>query len=882
MVEPHPDAIELLLAESSTAARERARRVATFARLLASDARGDGARRVRVDLGRATDELECHARRARLAAVQDLLRFFLAACIDRESFAWCGAPGQSYAEAWARLLLEDEGASPPELPRPGEPPLEVARRLLEVAEASGMDPPRLDLWRARWTRAAEDARSAEPAFRALLDSGAPGAPGVLRAEALAGAVECALDAGHVRRARELLEAHGPGAPVTPRLARLASWCAVVSGEDPPVTDGAGVPGTPGTPGTPGALGAQARMPLPRPLEELREAFPEWSARLAGRPASAAAVPTALRRPTSRADLGASVFAVFAFDGRACAEPLRVDLAPALEARRADWLARRDRAWSVPGEPEHEVVANARPVKRYQRPGGGEQATPPPLRGALDPGARALAVAPVLDAGEVVGWLHVEWPHRLAPGSERLARLAGTWRAALVERARGERPSPGVAAGAESPWERRDHPLAEVFEDWARELAFKSSHRRWFGFDLAGGETSFVVDGGAGLAWSGDPGGGGRALRRAVASSGIVAFEEPDVRLSVHAEAASGLVIPATWNGRALALLALESSRRRDFRSFDAERVREHASAVALRARVAQFRAWYVERYGRDLYFGFAWPGSSGEARRWGAAARSLAPVVLCGPAGVGKRVLGRWLAWERDERAPGPRTLGPLVSPGALRRALEAPEPATLLALREPLSPRTQARWIELLDERAEAPRRWIVLLRDSLAACVERGLLGPDLAARLDRVQISLAPLADRREEIPGMLDFFARRVAREEGVEEPSFTDDAVALLWRQPWEGNVRALENLVYKLVLLGGGGELDAAAVTDLARGFGIELVPRIPSRHPRERDLVAALRSTRRRRGRVNKTRAAAYLGWDPDTLVTRMREAGLVEEELE
>jgi hypothetical protein len=38
----------------------------------------------------------------------------------------------------------------------------------------------------------------------------------------------------------------------------------------------------------------------------------------------------------------------------------------------------------------------------------------------------------------------------------------------------------------------------------------------------------------------------------------------------------------------------------------------------------------------------------------------------------------------------------------------------------------------------------------------------------------------------------------------------------------------------------------------------------------------AALRSTRTRRGSLNKTRAATYLGWDPDTLVARMRELRL------
>jgi hypothetical protein len=44
-------------------------------------------------------------------------------------------------------------------------------------------------------------------------------------------------------------------------------------------------------------------------------------------------------------------------------------------------------------------------------------------------------------------------------------------------------------------------------------------------------------------------------------------------------------------------------------------------------------------------------------------------------------------------------------------------------------------------------------------------------------------------------------------------------------------------------------------------------------------DLLAALRVTRKPGGRLNKTRAALYLGWDPDTLVARMQDAGIGED---
>jgi DNA-binding NtrC family response regulator len=58
-----------------------------------------------------------------------------------------------------------------------------------------------------------------------------------------------------------------------------------------------------------------------------------------------------------------------------------------------------------------------------------------------------------------------------------------------------------------------------------------------------------------------------------------------------------------------------------------------------------------------------------------------------------------------------------------------------------------------------------------------------------------------------------------------------------------------------------------------------DFIEKIPSRHPRRRDLLAALITTATRAGRANKARAARYLGWDPDTLVARMEDLEIPEE---
>jgi DNA-binding NtrC family response regulator len=180
-----------------------------------------------------------------------------------------------------------------------------------------------------------------------------------------------------------------------------------------------------------------------------------------------------------------------------------------------------------------------------------------------------------------------------------------------------------------------------------------------------------------------------------------------------------------------------------------------------------------------------------------------------------------------------------------------------------------------------DLPARIVATTCEGLAAAKQAGRLRPDLAARLDRLTLIVPALHERREEIPALVVAMAARFAAEEDCAPPRFADETHALLWRQPWDENLRGLENVVYKLVLMHSGEEVAPEHVSALRRRFGLELVRKLPSRHPDRRDIVAALRVTRMGGGRVNKTRAALYLGWDPDTLVARMGSEGVDEEQL-
>jgi transcriptional regulator with AAA-type ATPase domain len=649
--------------------------------------------------------------------------------------------------------------------------------------------------------------------------------------------------------------------------------------------------------------------LPQALAELRCHHPEWLPCLAGRApsvptdtSSESISPRPHRAPEpirSRGEVGAAVLCVFRFEPGRGAFAVIADVAPALRAALEAWLPDREDAWSVPSEHEHRLVVSARALRIHAE---SESA----IAGVLGREAtRALILAPVLDGdGEVGGWLHMEFEHHLAPSAARTRMLAETWSAELA------RAAARAESSAESPVTAHppDDLCAAVFERTVLELGIKTSQRRWWGFNLEADATREVSCGGEGsldLERRGEQ----RALRRAVMTGGTVVFDEPSDRLAVSADAGSGVALPLLAAKRVYGALVLESTRRHDFRDGDVERYGHVLGRAGLALRLAQFRTWHRTAFGFDLWFDAARVDFQSFARHVLVAARSRAPVVMFGAAGTGKLVFTRWLHFE-SEGCKGPIkvfscALG--ASRGRLAGMLDDARDGTLvLDDVDALDPSLQEellRWLEGVDaagasalceesqaaahdvddECASSPRI-LATTRVGLVEAARAGALRADLALRLNRLQLRVPALKERREDIVPLVHCLARRFAEEEAIALPSFTDEALALLWRQPWDGNVRELENVVYKLVLLNAAEgtaaqPIDIELVTRVARQFELDLARKLNSRHPLRSDLMAALRETRMGAGRINKTKAAQYLGWDPDTLVARMQDLGIEDE---
>jgi two-component system response regulator AtoC len=97
---------------------------------------------------------------------------------------------------------------------------------------------------------------------------------------------------------------------------------------------------------------------------------------------------------------------------------------------------------------------------------------------------------------------------------------------------------------------------------------------------------------------------------------------------------------------------------------------------------------------------------------------------------------------------------------------------------------------------------RVLAATNKALERAVEDGMFREDLFYRLNVVTIHIPPLRERREEIPILLDFFLTKYSEYYGKQPPKFSDYAVTRMMEYAWPGNIRELENLVKRYVIVG--------------------------------------------------------------------------------
>ena len=139
------------------------------------------------------------------------------------------------------------------------------------------------------------------------------------------------------------------------------------------------------------------------------------------------------------------------------------------------------------------------------------------------------------------------------------------------------------------------------------------------------------------------------------------------------------------------------------------------------------------------------------------------------------------------------------------------------------ISPATQVKLLRVLQDRKyerlggtetlTADVRFVTATHRDLEALVREGKFREDLFYRLNVVALWVPPLRARQADIETLALHFCTSVATANGRRAPAFDADALSLLCAEAWPGNVRQLQNVVERLVVLGNGPRIGAGDVS---------------------------------------------------------------------
>jgi DNA-binding NtrC family response regulator len=143
-----------------------------------------------------------------------------------------------------------------------------------------------------------------------------------------------------------------------------------------------------------------------------------------------------------------------------------------------------------------------------------------------------------------------------------------------------------------------------------------------------------------------------------------------------------------------------------------------------------------------------------------------------------------------------------------------------------------QAKLLRALQEREIEPLgsnqligvnvRVIAATSRDLGALVREGKFREDLFYRLNVLPIRVPPLRERAADMPALVEALTEDLAHQSGLPIPDISEDALQLLARLRWRGNIRELRNLLEQAILAAEGRSVDAALIQSLIDADALE------------------------------------------------------------
>ncbi len=217
------------------------------------------------------------------------------------------------------------------------------------------------------------------------------------------------------------------------------------------------------------------------------------------------------------------------------------------------------------------------------------------------------------------------------------------------------------------------------------------------------------------------------------------------------------------------------------------------------------------------------------------AAAADAPILITGEPGSRKESLAAWihqqagvsgrlLALDRLRLASDAALdylVGDVDSPGVFSQAGSG---TVFIPDLHDVAPEAQSLLSAILAAGAYTPQgatepvpltsRVIAGLAEEPDAAIAAGRLDPALHLQVSVLPLHVPPLRERREDVPDLISHHTDRLSNQEGLAYRSFSISALNRLRNHDWPGNEQELVNLVQRLLVLGGEGEVDVQEVEE--------------------------------------------------------------------
>ena len=178
---------------------------------------------------------------------------------------------------------------------------------------------------------------------------------------------------------------------------------------------------------------------------------------------------------------------------------------------------------------------------------------------------------------------------------------------------------------------------------------------------------------------------------------------------------------------------------------------------------------------------------------------------------------------------------------------------------------------------------RVILATNDDLGKAVAEGRFRQDLFYRINVINVELPPLRERISDIPLLAEHFLKQVCEDAGKPLRGFSADALSALQRYRWTGNVRELQNVIERAVLLGKGDQVRLEDLPNNLIAAGPVRVEPVGNRSlkqameaPERQIILEVLDSTN-----WNRHATAELLGINRTTLYKKMKRLGLEEPQV-